>query len=116
MSKPQRISLQFSPNNEEQQKVFDLITEKGRKKSAFVTEAVMFYMQHNSSEVIYENRLKLSIRQVILDMIQSGDILLPPSQSTTGPQATEVSKAPDIDDEALDSFLDGLDAFDVDDY
>lgn len=61
-----RISLKFSEKDIDQIEVANLLKQKGRKKSAFITEAIIFYLQ-NKEEVLPE---KVTIRTIVKEVLQ----------------------------------------------
>lgn len=76
-----RISLKFSEKDAEQSDVAKLLKQLGRKKSAFITKAVKYYLENNPSPEIPGNNNILTgliteniIKATILKMIQSGEL------------------------------------------
>lgn len=63
-----RISLKFSEKDRDQVEIANLLKQKGRKKSAFITEAIIFYLQ-NSEDVLPERTTIRGIVKEVLDEI-----------------------------------------------
>lgn len=60
-----RISLKFSEKDRDQVEIANLLKQKGRKKSAFITEAIIFYLQ-NSEDVLPE---RTTIRGIVKEVL-----------------------------------------------
>lgn len=76
-----RISLKFSEKEEEQAEVAKFLKQLGRKKSAFITKAVKFYLENNPTPDIPGNNIVITnmlteniVKSTILKMIQSGEL------------------------------------------
>lgn len=61
-----RISLGFSGSDPEQVRVVEILKEKGRKKSKFITDAVLFYMA-NKYDPLPE---KTAIRKIVMEVLE----------------------------------------------
>lgn len=76
-----RISLKFSEKDSEQAEVAKLLKQLGRKKSAFITKAIKYYLENNPSPEIPGNNNVITsmltenlVKTTILKMIQSGEL------------------------------------------
>lgn len=79
--KKYRISLKFSERDPEQVDVANLLKQLGRKKSAFITKAVKYYLEHNpypdipgTNNVLTNLLTENMVRNTLLKMFQSGEL------------------------------------------
>ncbi len=80
--KKYRISLKFSEKDPRQVDVANLLKQLGRKKSAFITEAVKYYLENNPNPNIPGNNNILTniltetlVKNTILKMVESGELI-----------------------------------------
>lgn len=117
-----RVSLGFSQNDIKQVRVAEILKEKGRKKSKFITDAVLFYVENQYDPLPEKTAIKKIVKEVLDELNvssaeKSEDI---PSEyiDDSAPilkdtHKTNVQKEKDksFSDEELGGFLDGLDMF-----
>lgn len=60
-----RISLKFSEKDRDQVEIANLLKQKGRKKSAFITEAVIFYLQNKEEELPEKTTIRCIVREIL---------------------------------------------------
>ena len=60
-----RISLKFSEKDRDQIEIANLLKQKGRKKSAFITEAVIFYLQNKEEELPEKTTIRCIVREIL---------------------------------------------------
>ena len=60
-----RISLKFSEKDRDQIEIANLLKQKGRKKSAFITEAVTFYLQNKEEELPEKTTIRCIVREIL---------------------------------------------------
>jgi septum formation inhibitor MinC len=106
-----RVSLKFSEKDEEQAEVAKLLKQLGRKKSAFITKAVMYYLQNNPSPEIPGNNNVLTkiiteniIKTTILQMIQSGELSYN-MQGNIMPAKTETKTKEAVEDDYVEEII-----------
>lgn len=117
-----RISLKFSEENPEQKQAFDILKDKGRRKTIFVAEAIAFYekykdkMEKQSSQLSKEE-IKTLIREVLSEMSPEELAALNLDNNESGknnkdkkPSQEEIIDAA-ASAEGIDDFLDNLDMF-----
>lgn len=117
-----RISLKFSEENPEQKQAFDILKDKGRRKTIFVAEAIAFYekykdkMEKQSSQLSKEE-IKTLIREVLSEMTpeELAALNLDNDKSNKANKDKKPSQEEIIDaaasSEGIDDFLDNLDMF-----
>ena len=105
--KKYRISLKFSEKDPRQVDVANLLKQLGRKKSAFITEAVKYYLENNPNPNIPGNNNVLTnmlteniVKNTILKMIQSGELVytnLQPEQKEKNKISKEIIENFNVD-------------------
>jgi len=105
--KKYRISLKFSEKDPRQVDVANLLKQLGRKKSAFITEAVKYYLENNPNPNIPGNNNVLTnmlteniVKNTILKMIQSGELVytnLQPEQKEKNKISKEIIENLNVD-------------------
>ena len=117
-----RVSLGFSQNDIKQVRVAEILKEKGRKKSKFITDAVLFYVENQYDPLPEKTAIKKIVKEVLDELNvssaeKSEDI---PSEyiddnapilKDTHKTSVQKEKDKSFSDEELGGFLDGLDMF-----
>ena len=117
-----RISLSFSEENPKQKQAFDILKNKGRRKTIFVAEAIAFYekykdkMEKQSSQ-LSKYEIKDLIREVLSEMNLNELVAstVDNNESTADNENKKPSQEEIIDAaasaEGIDDFLDNLGMF-----
>lgn len=64
-----RFTLRFNPADEKQKKAYEALQDKGRHKSAFIAEAVVFYLKNHGMNPEISSVDKNSLRQIVLEIM-----------------------------------------------
>lgn len=100
IDKENRLCLQFSRYSSEQREVVKLLKKMGRKKSAFITKAIQYYMENcpapevpgvniEINNILTESLIKKTIKQ----MIRDGEIMPAPAGDKTEEAPQKPKKA-----------------------
>lgn len=117
-----RISLGFSQNDIKQVRVAEILKEKGRKKSKFITDAVLFYVENQYDPLPEKTAIKKIVKEVLYELNianteKNEDIPSEYIDDNAQILKDEHNQSPEkegngsFSDEELGGFLDGLDAF-----
>lgn len=133
-----RVSLKFSDKDKDQEEVVTLLKQMGRRKSAFITKAVKYYLSENpeadipnvTSATINKSSLKVALKEVLAEMTieeleelknkkeafpnKKEEIIKPKQNEVSKPKKEE--KQEELSDDEVDSFLAGLEAWDLSDF
>lgn len=136
-----RVSLKFSEKDKEQEEVVTLLKQMGRRKSAFITKAVKYYLSENpepeipnvTSVSINKSSLRTTMKKILSEMtideltelINKKENPLnkkeevfeskPKQNEAVKPKIEEI-KQEEVSDDEVDSFLAGLEAWDLSDF
>lgn len=134
-----RVSLKFSEKDSDQTEVVKLLKQMGRRKSAFITKAVKFYLSENpdadipgiTSTTISKSSVKSILKELLAEMNFQEIQDLQNKNNEQSQKENEKNKenilnkqelkkdeniVDQISDEEVDNFLEGLEVWDMGDY
>ena len=82
-----RVSLKFSEKDTDQEEVVKLLKQMGRRKSAFITKAIKFYLRENPEDAtsnipinsFNKSSLKSMLKEILSEM-NLGELTAPPKE------------------------------------
>ena len=122
-----RVSLKFSEKDSDQTEVVRLLKQMGRRKSAFITKAIKYYLNENpdadipgvTSTTISKSSVRAILKELLEEMdIQKSQIKTESAKPQKKEEEKNISEANgetnnDISDAELDNFLEGLEDWDI---
>ena len=65
-----RLTLRFNPNDEVQMSAYEALQDKGRRKSAFIAEAIAYYIKNNGLDSDLTSINEDAIRKIVLKIMK----------------------------------------------
>lgn len=126
-----RVSLKFSEKDAEQEEVVKLLKQMGRRKSAFITKAIKYYLSENpnadipgvTSTTISKSSVRAILKELLTEMnIQDLQNIQSIQKNQSGKteiikdEQSSEEKQEHVTEEQIDDFLEGLEAWDMGDF
>ena len=85
-----RLTLRFNPNDEVQMSAYEALQDKGRRKSAFIAEAIVYYIKNNGLDSDLTSINEDAIRKIVLKIMEEAGFT--PLVAVVKNQVAEVEK------------------------